>query len=106
MNGNYLIPANSKKSLLIFGVFNKTDLIIFAVGLGITLLLMLILNISEIVQAVIALLPLGITSLLVMPIANYHNVRTILGEIWEFYTTRQCYMWKGWCFLDGDDSKK
>ena len=38
---NYLIPANSKKSMLIFGLFNTTDLIIFLSGLGLTLLLML-----------------------------------------------------------------
>lgn len=103
---NYLIPANSKRSMLIFGLFNKTDLIIFGSGLGTTLLLMMILDVSEIVNVIICLVPLATTSLLVMPVPNYHNVRTILMEIWNFYTTRQAFVWKGWCFLDGESDKK
>ena len=103
---NYLIPANSKKSMLIFGVFTQTDLIIAGVGLLLTIILALVLDISNIVMAIIALVPLGIAALLVMPVPNYHNVRVILGEIWEFYTTRQSFVWKGWCFLDGEDNKK
>ena len=106
MDNNYLIPANSKKSLLLFGLFNKLDAFIFAGGLTLTILLMLILNVSEIIQAIIALVPIGLAALLVMPIPNYHNTRTIIKEIWEFYTTRQSYVWKGWCFLDGEDNKK
>ena len=35
MNNTYLIPANTKKSMLIFGVFNTVDMIIFGVGIGI-----------------------------------------------------------------------
>ena len=34
--GNYLIPANSKKSMLILGVFNYIDLIIFAISVTVT----------------------------------------------------------------------
>ena len=40
MNNNYLIPANSKKSQLYFGLFNKFDLILFGSGVGTSLLLM------------------------------------------------------------------
>ena len=36
----YLIPANSKKSMLILGFFNPTDLIIFGTGLAITFILL------------------------------------------------------------------
>jgi hypothetical protein len=32
MNGFYLIPANSKKSLLIFSAFRTTDMIILGAG--------------------------------------------------------------------------
>ena len=42
MNNNFLIPANSKKSMLIFGLFNKFDLILFSCGISATLLLLLI----------------------------------------------------------------
>ena len=40
--GNYLIPANSKKSMLILGVFNYMDLILFGSGVFTTGLLLLI----------------------------------------------------------------
>jgi hypothetical protein len=42
--GGYLIPANSKKGLLIMGMFNPVDLIIFGAGVGTTLLLLILLN--------------------------------------------------------------
>ena len=38
----FLIPANSKKSMLIFGVFTTFDLILFGSGIGVTILLLLI----------------------------------------------------------------
>lgn len=102
----YLIPANSKKSMLIFGLFNELDLIIFGVGLGVSLLLLMILPVDELTWAIIAISPGLITGLLVMPIPNYHNVRTIIRLAYEFYTTRQQFIWKGWCFAYGEDSKK
>lgn len=104
---NYLIPANSKRSMLIFGVFQPIDLIIFGTGIGITLLLLFMLPTDTIVEVIIVLLPLLVTGFLVIPVPNYHNIRVILVEIWEFYTTRQQYVWKGWCVTDGtEDSKK
>ena len=104
----YLIPANSKKSMLIFGLFNKLDLILFGSGIAISLLLLLILPVDELLFAIIALAPGVVTGVLVIPIPNYHNIRTIIGLAYEFYTTRQQFIWKGWCFEDGEDkgSKK
>lgn len=106
MDNNYLIPANSKKSLMIFGVFYTFDLILFGSGIGLTLLLLMILPIAEVTFAVIAILPALVTGLLVFPIPNYHNVMTVIMEAWVFFTTRQKYVWKGWCVLDGEDRKK
>ena len=104
---NFLIPANSKKSLLYFGLFNKFDLILFGSGIGITLLLLVILPVDKLLWAIVALSPGVITGVLVIPIPNYHNIRTIIKLAYEFYTTRQKYVWKGWCLNDGDeDSKK
>lgn len=102
----YLIPANSKKSMLIFGLFNQLDLIIFGVGLGISLILLMVLPVDELAWAIVAISPGLITGLLVMPIPNYHNVRTIIRLAYEFYTTRQQFIWKGWCFLDDKETKK
>ena len=56
-----------------------------------------VLPIDDIIYAIIAILPAGITGLLVFPIPNYHNVLTVLIAMWNFFTTRQKYIWKGWC---------
>ena len=39
MNNKYLIPANTKRSMLIFGLFKPIDLIIFLVGVVATIFL-------------------------------------------------------------------
>ena len=44
---NYLIPANAKKSMLIFGLFTKFDLFLFGGGIGLTLLLLILLPLEE-----------------------------------------------------------
>ena len=106
MNYTYLIPANTKKSLLIFGVFNTTDMIIFGVGLGVSMLLMMFMPVEKFAIAIMAISPALITGLLVFPVPNYHNVRTVIKNAWVFYTTRQKYIWKGWCFESGETRKK
>lgn len=103
---SYLIPANSKKSMLKFGLFNTTDLIIFGTGLGISLLLMMILPVDKFWIAILAITPGLICGFLVIPVPNYHNIRTVIKNAWEFYTTRQKYIWKGWCFDNGETDKK
>lgn len=45
-------------------------------------------------------LPGIITGILVVPIPNYHNVRTALKSIYLFYSNRRRYIWKGWCFYE------
>ena len=46
MNGNqYLIPANTKKGQLWFGIFMPVDAMIFGIGVGITLLALVILSV-------------------------------------------------------------
>lgn len=106
MNNIYLIPANSKKSMKILGMFYPFDLILLIAGIVTTLILISVLPIDEIAFAVISLLPVGITGLLVFPIPNYHNVLTVLIEMWNFFTTRQKFVWKGWCVSDGDKDEK
>ena len=100
MNTNYLIPANSKKSLLIFSMFTWFDLILFGVGLTLTILLLMILSPTSIWLAIIDLLPAVITGFLVMPIPNYHNTLTLIKDLYTFFTTRQKFIWKGWCVSD------
>lgn len=104
MNG-FLIPANSKKSMLIFGMFEMIDLIIFLSGVGATLLLLLIISADTLPKVIIVLLPAIVAAFLVIPVPNYHNMRIVISEIWQFYTNRQQFIWKGWC-ANGKDSEK
>lgn len=103
MDEQYLIPANSKKSMLIFGLFVWFDLIMFGIGLAITLILLMALPLDNIVLTVIALAPAFVTGFLVMPVPNYYNMRTILTSAFIFLTTRQKFIWKGWGILDAEE---
>ncbi len=103
---NYLIPANSKKSLLIFNLFKKFDLILFGSGIGLTLLLLIFVPIDQsLALTVLVLLPVVITGFLVLPIPNYHNIRTLIGSVYTFYTEKRRFVWKGWCVPRGEDKK-
>ena len=97
MNNNYLIPANSKKSMMIFGMFYKFDLFLFGGGVGLTFIMMMILPVSDVVVSLIAIAPAAITGFLVFPVPYYHNVLTVIISTWKFFTTRQKFVWKGWC---------
>ncbi len=103
---NFLIPANAKKSMLIFGLFTKFDLILFLVGIGISLLLLVILPVEQIMMAIIALLPVLITGFLVMPVPNYYNIRTLLSSAIQFYMNQRKFKWKGWCVPHGEEKKR
>lgn len=106
MNYSYLIPANSKKSMLKFGLFTTLDLIILGAGVGMSFILMMYLPISNFWIAILAVSPGMICGFLVFPVPNYHNTRTVIRNAWIFYTTRQKYVWKGWCFEHGETGKK
>ena len=97
---NYLIPANSKKGMLIFGVFTKFDLILLAIGVVTTILMLSIIGPSTITIAILCLTPLFVCAFLVVPIANYHNVLTVIREMIGFFYGRRNYKWKGWCYKD------
>ena len=100
MDNMYLIPANSKKSMLLFGLFTKIDLALFLIGVGISLLLLMILPIENFKWAMISIMPGCFIGLLVFPIPNYHNVLTALISMFRFFTTRRTFIWKGWCARD------
>lgn len=109
MYDEYLIPANANRGKLILGYFRPVDLVIFIVGLSITLLLLLIFQnyMDNTVIAILLLLPVLISLLLVCPIPYQHNVLVLLGAIYNYYfVNRQTYIWKGWCNKYGDESIK
>lgn len=106
MNGNYLIPANSKKSEMILGMFTPVDLILFLSGIGLTFILIMTIHTSSLVGIIMLLLPALIASFLVFPVPNYHNVLQLLINIYMFFFVRQrTYKWKGWCYKDGSNGK-
>ena len=97
MNNNYLVPANSKKSKLILGFFTVPDLIVCGIGGGLTLMLLVIIRDPATWQLVLMSLPLLTAATLVFPLANYHNVRQLLINIFNFAFGRKKYYWRGWC---------
>ena len=98
---SYLIPANSKKSMLILGFFNPADLIIFGTGCVITFLLLFIINTTNLKQAFIIITPALISAFLVLPVPNHHNIRTFIGNVYYYFTNRRSYYWRGWCIHHG-----
>ncbi len=96
----YLIPANSKRGNLILGWFFPRDLMIFGIGLVITLFLLLLIKMETTTDALIVLAPALTATLLVAPVPYYHNVLVVITEAIEFINSRQKYIWKGWCVLD------
>ena len=97
MNG-YLVPANAKRGTLIFNIFRPIDLIMFSVGAGLSLLLLMMVESSNTILILLSCLPVGITGLLVVPIPNYHNVLCAIQSVLRFYRERRNYIWRGWCY--------
>ena len=95
---NYLIPANAKKGTLIFGMFTKFDLVLFGIGILVSVLLLISISPETLKAAIICLLPLFISAFLVFPIPNYHNVLTLIKEMIDFFYGRRNYKWEGWCY--------
>lgn|SRR5574344_1014298 len=97
---NYLIPANSKKSMLILSIFTVSDIILFGTGITITLGMLLIIKSTTLIGMILILLPAITTGIMVMPLPNYHNVRGFLKSFIYYISNRKQYYWKGWCVKD------
>ena len=95
---NYLIPANAKKGTLIFGMFTKFDLVLFGIGILVSVLFLISISPETLKAAIICLLPLFISAFLVVPIPNFHNVLTLIKEMIDFFYGRRNYKWEGWCY--------
>lgn len=96
----YLIPANTKKSQLILGFFTPTDLIIFIVGCVISFALLLMIRNIDLITGIILMLPALVGTFLVLPVPHYHNVLQLITNVFNFYTKRRLYYWKGWCIYE------
>ena len=96
MNGS-LVPANTKKSMLIMGMMRPIDAIILGTGVGISLILLLIFNNAGTFLTIVSCIPMIICLILVMPIPNYHNTLVAIQSVMRYYQERRNYIWKGWC---------
>lgn len=103
MFNEYLIPANTKKGRLILGIFRKFDLMLFGSGVLVSVLLLAFLPLNNTIVTILILAPAIITGFLVMPVPYYHNMLTIIVELYDYLTNRQTYRWKGWCWKNGKD---
>lgn len=90
---------------MFLGIFRGVDLILFGVGILLTLVLLVSMPMNDTMQVVLVMLPAGICTFLIIPIPNYHNILTIILECYAFLTNRQIYVWKGWCVNDGKKNR-
>lgn len=94
---NYLIPANTNSGKLIFGMFKVEDLILFGIGITVTILLLAFVPVSSFWMSILMLSPAAISSFLVIPLPYYHNMLTFILDIYDFLESQREYKWKGWC---------
>ena len=99
MNGA-LVPANTKKAMLIFSMLRPIDAFILGIGIGISVICLILANNAPMWITIVSCLPMSIALILVLPIPNYHNTLVALQSILRFYQERRNYIWKGWCIYD------
>ena len=97
MENEYLIPANSKKSILILGFFTVVDLVIFCLGLVFSLAMLITIQSNNLKIMLLIISPALISTFLVLPVPYYHNMVQLLSNIYYFFTRTRRYYWKGWC---------
>ena len=107
MNDSYLIPANSKRSMLILSLFAPIDIAIFGSGVVLTIILLVVFNssINGIKDIIMVILPALITGVMVAPVPNHRNVWQLTVHIYNYFINKRSYCWKGWCFNDGKQTK-
>ena len=94
----YLIPANANRGKLILGYFRGIDLAIFLTGIIITFILMLTLDISNTMMAILSIVPALFAGFLALPIPYYHNILVFIQDMRKYYKSTKIYHWRGWCY--------
>ena len=103
---NYLIPANSKRSMLIFGMFRPIDLAIFISGGVLTFLLIFINSPENLTDVLVDLLPLLVGAAMVAHIPNQMNLWSFTVNVYSFLIHQRNYRWRGWCKNYGEETDK
>jgi hypothetical protein len=99
----YLIPANSKRSMLILGLFTPIDVAIVGVGGLLTLILLFAMSASTLKDVITILTPLLISAVMVLPVPNHRNIWQLTANIYNYFSKRRTYYWRGWCFTNGEE---
>ena len=102
---NYLIPANSKRSMLIFGIFRPIDLGIFITGGVLTFVMIFINNPQDLTDVFIDLIPLLVGSIMITPVPNQMNIWSFTVNVYSFLIHQRNYRWRGWCKSYGEETK-
>ena len=97
MENEYLIPANSKKSMLILGFFTLLDLLVFILGIIFTVAMLILIQTSTIKILLLVITPSLISAFLVLPVPYYHNILQLITNFYNYFTGNKRYYWKGWC---------
>lgn len=106
MNGS-LVPANTKRSTLILGMFRLVpDVVIAVSGTATTVAMLAIFSNAGTFALLMCLIPMLICVVLVLPIPNYHNTLCAIQSILGFYQGRRKYIWRGWCVLNESNKGK
>ena len=101
-----LVPANTKKSTLVLGMFRVVpDIVIVTTGTVMTVVLLAFLSNDGVTALILSLIPMLIGVLLVLPIPQYHNTLCAIQSILGFYQGRRKYVWRGWCCLYDEDKQ-
>ncbi|MBQ2873518.1 MAG: hypothetical protein IJE89_05925 [Bacilli bacterium] len=100
MYNGYLIPANTKKSILIFGMLRPIDAFILGGGILISVGLLFIFSDAGTLLLLVSCIPMILALILVLPIPNYHNTLVVIQSVLRYYNERRNYIWKGWCVYD------
>lgn len=103
MENEYLIPANSKKSMLILGFFTPVDLIIFILGIVFSITMLVVIQSSTLLIMLLIMLPALISTFLILPVPYYHNILQLITNVYEFLFKTRRYYWKGWCVTSDDE---
>ena len=105
-NSTYLIPANTKNGALILNVFRPFDLILLLSGITVTMILLFVLSAQTLPLTILILSPAVICAFLILPIPNYHNVLCVITGMYNFFTERRVFIWKGWCIYGSETDQK
>ena len=108
MQNSYLIPANSKRSMLILSLFAPIDVVIFAIGSVTSFALVMALNgtAKSLTDILFLLLPAIVSAAMVVPVPNHRNVWQLTAHVYTYLINNRHYYWKGWCFNNGGNKKQ